>query len=164
MWINFEAYRPFAIRIYVGGINAISGESQLETVDTFERRKQKLINSESIQDYVVTPFQSWLDGIAKADGKVMQFVATSKGSGYSVEAQLTGTDRIGGIQFEIIPARLPSRSMTLWVKTLTGKQVSLCVSPEHTIDEVKYLIHGRAGISPGDQRLIFAGKQLDDCK
>lgn len=47
--------------------------------------------------------QEWLDGISDEDGKVRQFVAMPKGSGYSIEAQVTGNDTVCGIQFRVIP-------------------------------------------------------------
>jgi len=43
--------------------------------------------------------------MATKDGKVMQFVATPVGSGYSVEAQISGKEAIAGLQFEIIPTK-----------------------------------------------------------
>lgn len=64
-----------------------------------------LTSGRTIQDYVVVPQQLWLDGIASQDGKVRQFVAMPLGSGYSVEAQITGADLIGGLQLEVVPAK-----------------------------------------------------------
>jgi hypothetical protein len=89
----------------VGGINEISGEPINENASTVFRRMTLLLESRSIQDYVVAPSQYWLDGIAQQDGKVRQFAAVPFGDGYYIEAQLTGYDSIGGIQFEIVPAR-----------------------------------------------------------
>lgn len=105
MWINFYATQPFAIKVFAGGINVVSGEGAFKDMATFFRLKEKLSQDKSIQDYVVAPNQKWLDGVAKLDGQVMQFVATSEGSGYSVEAQVTGHDSVGGLQFEVIPAK-----------------------------------------------------------
>lgn len=105
MWINFHAKQPFAIKVFAGGINAVSGEGTAENMATMMRRKQKLSQNKTIQDYVVAPKQKWLDGIAKLDGQVMQFVATPENSGYSVEAQMTGSDSVGGLQFEVVPTK-----------------------------------------------------------
>jgi hypothetical protein len=105
LWIDFRANHLFAVKIFVGGINAISGEPRNENTSTLLRRKALLSEGRSIQDYVVAPKQYWLDGIAQQDGKVRQFVAVPFGDGYSVEAQLTGHDFVGGIQFEVVPAR-----------------------------------------------------------
>lgn len=107
MWIQFESKHRFAIKVYLGGINAISGEPMVENAATKFRRLNLVAQQKSVQDYVVTPEQLWLDGIASNDGRVRQFVAVPLGSGYSVEAQTTGEDLVGGLQFDITPATLP---------------------------------------------------------
>lgn len=80
----------FAIRIYSGGINTISGKAHSEC--TCQQ-----------QDYYVVPLQKTIHGFYATNEEVKQFVAMPLGGSYSVESQLTGTDSLGGIQFQIAP-------------------------------------------------------------
>ena len=98
MWLHF-AGSPHALKIGIGKVCAISGQ----------RWREELASSP--QNYVVTGAQPWLDGIASGKGTIRQFVAMPLGLGYTVEGQVTGEERFGGIQLQChapLPGRVPS--------------------------------------------------------
>jgi len=189
MWICFESSDKFAVKVYIGGVNAVSGEPSLETEQTKLRRYKLLSEKKTIQDYIVTPDQMWLDGVASTDGAVRQFVAVPLHSGYTVEAQITGDDLIGGLQLEVVPVketcsivvRPPSLEqinaavaaqsaktarfhilVKILVGPLTGKSVMLYASPSSTINKVKRVLEDHTGMSTHQQRLFHNACLLRD--
>ncbi len=101
LWISFSAasWKPTAVTVSVGGVNAVSGEP-----DDPRLHPQP-------QNYLVCPNQPWLDGINSGVGSIRQFIAMPLGAGYTVES-LMGEEALGGIQiavFEPKPGRFPDQ-------------------------------------------------------
>jgi hypothetical protein len=102
LWLAFEAayWKPSAVKIGVGGINALTGRAWDEDLH------------DDPQDYLVCPEQPWLDGINVGPGRIRQFVALPLGSGATVEGQITGEERRGGLQvvaYDPRPGLFPDR-------------------------------------------------------
>ncbi|KAJ3545755.1 hypothetical protein NMY22_g2313 [Coprinellus aureogranulatus] len=100
LWISFESgptgrFPGPAVKVSVGGVNVVSGMSALDT--------SPLRNG--AQDYIPAGVQPWIDGIVTGPGIVRQFVVTDMHKGYTVEEQVTGEAKVGGLQFDIYPRR-----------------------------------------------------------
>lgn len=64
----------------------------------------------------------------------------------------------------LLTVAVPASAMQIFVKTLTGKTITLDVENTNTILEVKGMIETKESIPTDMQRLIFAGKELEDSK
>jgi hypothetical protein len=91
LWLGFSAtaWKPNAVMIAVGSVNAISAETEFEYLHG------------NPQNYVVCPHQPWLDGINSGKGSIRQFVAMPLGSGCTIEGNITGEEKYGAIQIKV---------------------------------------------------------------
>jgi hypothetical protein len=97
VWFGFghnHVKYPFLIKVAAGGINAVTG-------DVWQDGPAFGVGGK--QDYVTAPKQPWIDGFKTGEGIVRQFVAAPLGRGLTVEEQLRGEVKFGGIQFVVHP-------------------------------------------------------------
>lgn len=95
LWFDFVVphWLPHAVQIAAGGVNVLTGELH----------RPKL--TAEPQNYLCCPPQPWLDGIRTGAGNVSQFVATSIGTGLTLEEQLGVGRPQGGITIRVVPPR-----------------------------------------------------------
>lgn len=143
MWLSFQATTPHALKVAVGKVCALTGESWSERLHR------------SPQDYVVAPTQPWLDGIGIGKGRIRQFVAMPLGLGYTVEGQVSGEERFGGIQLKLFAPKAgrfprPSRGMDGMHGGFAGAVPPPCAAPAPAFE-------GRAS-SSGEMGLAAGGR------
>ncbi len=114
MWLNFDAYYPFAIKVAAGMVNALTGSS-------WDNRLH-----DDPQDYLVVPEQPWLDGFCVKKGVIRQFVAMPLGSGYTAEEQITGKADYGGLQLIAYPMKARSYEKLVKVLAESRPQIVAC--------------------------------------
>ncbi|MDJ0537005.1 MAG: hypothetical protein QNJ70_31730 [Xenococcaceae cyanobacterium MO_207.B15] len=124
LWISFNArhWKPNAIKVAIGKINAVSGKPWHQKLQTGEQTHR----SQPDYDYLVAPPQPWLDGINAGDGYIKQFVAMPLGMGYTIEGQVTGKEEFGGIQiivYEAKPGKFPEPSKGRKLRRRTDNQL-----------------------------------------
>jgi hypothetical protein len=144
MWISFNSVRPFAVKVFVNGINIITGKPNIPTPKRAPQigdvpseqflQEPPPLEGMPLQDYVVPPKQLWLDGMVKKVGIAEQFVASPIDDMYAFGAMVESQTSPIKIKFEITPTK--SKRKWIFVELVT----------EVTLPRVRLEFNGRENV------------------